>query len=148
MSDVYFKNNLGAPFLKYWQNRKKKQENWVKIKQNMCFWIFTQMLVEGFIPRKSCFQRWKHVYKYKKVQNGCTFVKFCNLYPSTSIWVQTQKADFFILWQFSSFYILFTIFMIKHEKAYSNQHLNCAAPKRWSKYTTFTNMLIICLYYK
>ena len=40
-----------------------------------------------------------------------------------------------ILPQFSSFPLLFQLFDTKTEKAYFNQHLECAAPKHRSKYS-------------
>ena len=40
------------------------------------------------------------------------------------------------MWQISCFFFLFQLFSTKNiEKLYFHKHLECAAPKHWSKYT-------------
>ena len=47
------------------------------------------------------------------------------------------KSFYLILLQFSCFFFLFSAFICeKHLEAYFDQCLECAEPKRWSKYTT------------
>ena len=77
------------------------------------------MLVVCFIPKNISFYLLKH--------------------QSTSVLVQTLKNIF--LQNFAANFFLFLLFSTKNaENDYFDQSLECAAPKRWSKYTTVCNI--------
>ena len=68
-----------------------------------------------------------------------TMMQSCSHEPLTSVWVLTQKEMFLclILPQFSCFSSFFQFFAQKNiGKADLNQHWECTAPKRLSKYAT------------
>ena len=65
---------------------------------------------------------------------------FWGIKHSTSVWVQTKKSRFLpnFAANFLPFFSFLELFNLKNaENDYFNQHLECAAPKRWSKYTTY-----------
>ena len=75
-------------------------------------------------------------------QKGCLFLAFSLLFIVKKV-VLEEKASFganlknMFLQNFAAnFLLFFQLFAIKNVKiAYFNQRLDCAAPKRWSKYT-------------
>ena len=74
------------------------------------------------------FSQVKCVFREKKAH-------FFGIKQSTSDLVQTYKTCF--LQNFAANFLLFWLFSTKNaEHNYFNHYLECAAPKRWSKYTT------------
>ena len=64
--------------------------------------------------------------------------------PSTSDLIfALESGSKIFLSQFSFFFFFYQLYSIKNvEKAYFDQHLECAAPKRWLKYKTLKNILV------
>ena len=84
--------------------------------------ILKLLVIYNFSQVKTCFLRKKQI--------------FWGIKQSTSVLVQIKKKCFSkILLQISCFFQLFA--EKNAENDYFDQRLECAAPKRWSKYTTF-----------